>query len=80
MLDNLKKYVDFSIDYKGQRLSYWISRLIMVVALVVGLAVGYHRQDFMMTVYIILGFGAVDFVLTVLPWPMFRRMNLEWRG
>ena len=67
------------MDYEGQRAAeYWFTRIVTLSGLI-GLAIGYHYQQFSLTVYS-LGVGFVLAALvTIPPWPMYRRKPLNWR-
>ncbi|CAB3384351.1 Hypothetical predicted protein [Cloeon dipterum] len=67
------------MDYDGQKRAENLSRLIITLFGVVGLVWGYIIQQFSQTVYI-LGAGFVlACLLTVPPWPMYRRKPLQWQ-
>lgn len=58
-MKQLTKSLEFSIDYNGQRLSYILGRLIVILALLIGLPIGFFMQDFSITTYIIIGGGVI---------------------
>lgn len=67
------------MDYDGQARAEKLSRIIISVFGVVGLIWGYVIQQFSQTIYI-LGAGFVmAFLITVPPWPMYRRKPLDWQ-
>ncbi|XP_065372620.1 signal peptidase complex subunit 1 [Calliphora vicina] len=74
MLD-IPTHMDFVGQYKAEK----YSRLIITLFGIVGLIWGAIIQQFSQTVYI-LGAGFVlASLLTIPPWPMFRRNPLTWQ-
>ncbi|KAF2351073.1 Microsomal signal peptidase 12kDa subunit [Trinorchestia longiramus] len=66
------------MDYEGQRLAERIFQVIIVLFGSVGWLYGYYVQDFKMTV-MALGAGfALAFLVTIPPWPLYRRSPLKW--
>ncbi|XP_017753470.1 PREDICTED: signal peptidase complex subunit 1-like [Eufriesea mexicana] len=67
------------IDYDGQGRAEKLSRVIITLFGIVGLIWGYVIQEFSQTMYI-LGAGFVMAALITLPpWPMYRRKPLDWQ-
>ncbi|XP_068966793.1 signal peptidase complex subunit 1-like [Bombus flavifrons] len=73
------KSVPTHMDYDGQARAEKLSRLIITLFGIVGLIWGYVIQQFSQTIYI-LGAGlAMAALITVPPWPMYRRKPLDWQ-
>lgn len=73
------KSIPTHMDFEGQARAEKLSRIIITLFGVVGLVWGYIIQQFSQTVYI-LGAGFVlASLLTIPPWPMYRRKPLNWQ-
>ncbi|KAH8271255.1 hypothetical protein KR018_003907, partial [Drosophila ironensis] len=69
----------FLQDFVGQGLAERWSRVIIIAFGIVGLLYGAFVQQFSQTVYI-LGAGFVlSSLITIPPWPVFRRNPLKWQ-
>lgn len=67
------------MDYTGQKLAEQIFQAIIMLFGVVGFVWGYVCEQFVQTVYI-LGAGFVlSCILTLPPWPMYRRNPVAWQ-
>ncbi|XP_078518034.1 signal peptidase complex subunit 1 [Lissotriton helveticus] len=66
------------MDYKGQKLAEQIFQGIIVVSAVIGFGYGYMIEQFGWTVYIVMAGFALSCLLTLPPWPMYRRNPLKW--
>jgi len=67
------------MDYDGQNKSEKLSHIIVVLFGAVGWVVGYINQQFSHTVIALTIGVALATLLTVPPWPMYRRKPLQWR-
>ncbi|XP_002733632.1 signal peptidase complex subunit 1-like [Saccoglossus kowalevskii] len=66
------------MDYKGQKLAEQLFQAIIILFAVVGFIWGYMCEQFVQTMYV-LGAGFVlSCILTLPPWPMYRRSPIEW--
>lgn len=66
------------MDYKGQKLAEQIFQGIILVSAVIGFIYGYIIEQFCWTVYIVMAGFALSCMLTLPPWPMYRRNPLKW--
>nr|CAH0098979.1 unnamed protein product [Daphnia galeata] len=67
------------MDYEGQHLAEKLSHIIVVVFGVIGWIIGYINQQFSQTI-LVLGVGVlIAAIVTLPPWPMYRRKPLNWR-
>ncbi|XP_023646810.1 signal peptidase complex subunit 1 [Paramormyrops kingsleyae] len=67
------------MDYKGQKLAEQIFQGIILVSAVIGFIYGLIIEQFGWTVYIVLGGFAISCLLTLPPWPVYRRNPLAWQ-
>ncbi|KAF4093608.1 hypothetical protein AMELA_G00004070 [Ameiurus melas] len=67
------------MDYKGQKLAEQIFQGVILVSAVIGFIYGLIIEQFGWTVYIMLAGFAVSCLLTLPPWPMYRRNPLTWQ-
>ncbi|KAI5607047.1 signal peptidase complex subunit 1 [Silurus asotus] len=67
------------MDYKGQKLAEQIFQGVILFSAVVGFIYGLIIEQFGWTVYIMLAGFAVSCLLTLPPWPMYRRNPLSWQ-
>ncbi|XP_051529044.1 signal peptidase complex subunit 1-like [Myxocyprinus asiaticus] len=73
------KSIPTHMDYKGQKLAEQIFQGIILVSAVIGFIYGLFIHQFGWTVYIMLAGFAVSCLLTLPPWPMYRRNPLRWQ-
>ncbi|KAM4021683.1 signal peptidase complex subunit 1 [Anomaloglossus baeobatrachus] len=66
------------MDYKGQKLAEQIFQGIILFSAVIGFIYGYVIEQFGWTVYIVIAGFAVSCLLTLPPWPVYRRNPLKW--
>ncbi|KAG2383214.1 hypothetical protein C9374_004551 [Naegleria lovaniensis] len=67
------------IDYRGQALAESIYRYTLFTSAIVGLLVGFYFQKFSFGFYIFAIGTLLVLVLTVPPWPFYRRNPVVWR-
>ncbi|XP_077285345.1 signal peptidase complex subunit Spase12 [Arctopsyche grandis] len=67
------------IDYVGQARAEQLYKFIITLFSVVGLIWGYIVQQFSQSVYILAAGVILATLLTVPPWPMYRRKPLQWQ-
>ncbi|KAJ8265397.1 hypothetical protein COCON_G00144960 [Conger conger] len=66
------------MDYKGQKLAEQIFQGIILVSAIIGFIYGMIIQQFGWTVYILLTGFTVSCLLTLPPWPIYRKNPLTW--
>ena len=66
-------------DFEGQGRAENLSRIIITVAGVIGFIYGGYVQQFSMTVYCLGAGFLLAALLTVPPWPCYRRKPLSWQ-
>lgn len=67
------------MDYEGQGRAEKLSRVIITLFGAVGLIWGYIIQQFSQTVYILIAGVLLASILTIPPWPIYRRKPLNWQ-
>lgn len=77
-MDFLKSIPTY-IDYAGQARAEQLYRFIITLFSIVGLVWGYIVQQFSQSVYILCAGFILATILTVPPWPMYRRKTLQWQ-
>ncbi|KAG8181620.1 hypothetical protein JTE90_015265 [Oedothorax gibbosus] len=77
----IKKIKDLPVhmDFDGQKKAERIFQTILFVFAGTGLLIGYYFQQFSYTVYILGAGFLLSCLLTLPPWPMFRRKPLQWQ-
>uniref|UniRef100_E2J7F1 Signal peptidase complex subunit 1 n=3 Tax=Triatominae TaxID=70999 RepID=E2J7F1_9HEMI len=73
------KSIPTHMDFDGQHKAEKLSRVIITLFGAVGLIWGYIIQQFSQTVYIVGAGFALAAIVTVPPWPMYRRKPLQWQ-
>ncbi|CAG5081485.1 Similar to Slc26a5: Prestin (Rattus norvegicus) [Cotesia congregata] len=66
-------------DYDGQARAEKLSRIIVTLFGAVGLIWGYAIQEFSQALYILAAGCLMALIITVPPWPMYRRKPLDWQ-
>ncbi|XP_062540140.1 signal peptidase complex subunit 1 [Armigeres subalbatus] len=67
------------MDFEGQGRAEKLSRVIITLFGAVGLIWGYIIQQFSQTVYILIAGVLLASILTIPPWPIYRRKPLNWQ-
>uniref|UniRef100_A0A8D0C964 Signal peptidase complex subunit 1 n=1 Tax=Salvator merianae TaxID=96440 RepID=A0A8D0C964_SALMN len=75
---NIFRSIPTQMDYKGQKLAEQIFQGIILVSAIVGFIYGYITEQFGWTVYIVMAGFALSCLLTLPPWPIYRRNPLKW--
>ncbi|XP_033097779.1 signal peptidase complex subunit 1-like [Anneissia japonica] len=73
------KSIPSHMDFKGQQLAEQVFQAIIILFAVVGFIWGYLVQQFVQTVYMVGAGFILSCILTLPPWPMFRRNPLPWQ-
>ncbi|CAG9770297.1 unnamed protein product [Ceutorhynchus assimilis] len=73
------KSIPFHMDFEGQHKAERLSRIIITLHGIVGLIWGYAIQQFSQTVYILASGFLLASILTIPPWPMYRKNALNWQ-
>ncbi|XP_044307111.1 signal peptidase complex subunit 1 isoform X2 [Varanus komodoensis] len=75
---NIFRSIPTQMDYKGQKLAEQIFQGIILFSAVIGFIYGYITEQFGWTVYIVMAGFALSCMLTLPPWPIYRRNPLKW--
>ncbi|XP_063147957.1 signal peptidase complex subunit 1 [Candoia aspera] len=75
---NIFRSIPTQMDYKGQKLAEQIFQGIILFSAVIGFIYGYITEQFGWTVYIVMAGFAISCLLTLPPWPIYRRNPLKW--
>eukprot|EP00118_Oscarella_pearsei_P028971 m.3378 g.3378 ORF g.3378 m.3378 type:complete len:106 (+) comp9329_c0_seq1:198-515(+) len=67
------------MDFEGQKLAEQIFQGVIIFFAVVGFIWGYVCQRFSATVIIVIGGFILSSILTLPPWPFYRRHPIKWR-
>ncbi|XP_006013246.1 signal peptidase complex subunit 1 [Latimeria chalumnae] len=76
---NFLPSIPTQMDYKGQKLAEQIFQGIILVSALVGFIYGYIIEQFGWTVYIVMAGFVISCLLTLPPWPMYRKHPLKWQ-
>ncbi|XP_071516019.1 signal peptidase complex subunit 1 [Panulirus ornatus] len=73
-------FMGFSVhmDFEGQKLAERLFQIIVVTFGAVGWLYGYYVQDFFMTVLTLSAGFVLACLVTLPPWPIYRRYPLKW--
>merc|ERR1711894_251139 len=77
--DGFLQLIPSHMDYKGQEQAENWSRIVVMLFGAVGLIYGWMIQEFSQTIYILAAGLALAALLTVPPWPFFRKKPLKWQ-
>ncbi|KAM6468254.1 signal peptidase complex subunit 1 [Liasis olivaceus] len=75
---NIFRSIPTQMDYKGQKLAEQIFQGIILFSAVIGFIYGYITEQFGWTVYIVMAGFTISCLLTLPPWPIYRRNPLKW--
>jgi len=67
------------MDFEGQARAEKISRSIITVFGFVGLVFGAFIQQFSQTIYILAAGFALALIITIPPYPLYRKKSLNWQ-
>ncbi|KAK6177503.1 hypothetical protein SNE40_015593 [Patella caerulea] len=73
------KSIPVHMDFDGQRRAEKTFQIIICLFGIVGFVWGYICQQFSQTMYILIAGFALSCLLTLPPWPMYRRKPLKWQ-
>ncbi|WAR14904.1 SPCS1-like protein [Mya arenaria] len=73
------KKIPTHMDFAGQQKAERMFQTIILSFATVGLVWGYICQQFSQTMYILITGFVISCLLTLPPWPMFRKTSLKWQ-
>ncbi|RWS29628.1 signal peptidase complex subunit 1-like protein [Leptotrombidium deliense] len=71
--------IETHLDFDGQRKAEKVFQIIIAVFAAIGLISGYAVEMFSVTVYTLAAGFTLASLLTLPPWPMYRRKPLNWQ-
>ncbi|CAJ0927442.1 unnamed protein product, partial [Mesorhabditis belari] len=66
-------------DFSGQKSAERAFQVILVISGIIGFFIGYSTQQLSHAVYAVLAGGVIASIVTLPPWPCFRRQPLQWQ-
>ncbi|KAL4220895.1 Signal peptidase complex subunit 1 [Mactra antiquata] len=73
------KKIPSHMDFAGQKKAEKLFQIIILAFAFVGFVWGYICQQFSQTMYILIAGFVISCLLTLPPWPMFRKNPLTWQ-
>ncbi|CDR95691.1 MICROSOMAL SIGNAL PEPTIDASE 12 KDA SUBUNIT domain containing protein,putative [Babesia bigemina] len=67
------------VDFYGQNLSWHVLNVLLVIGTVTGVIVGQVKQDFDITMRIVIGTSLLCAVVCTPAWPMYNRHQIPWK-
>ncbi|CAB4010291.1 signal peptidase complex subunit 1 [Paramuricea clavata] len=67
------------MDYKGQQFAEKVFNGILILFGICGFCWGYYKQQFHLTVLILLAGFLLSCIIVLPPWPFYRRDPLQWQ-
>ncbi|XP_077998455.1 signal peptidase complex subunit 1-like [Glandiceps talaboti] len=78
-MQRLTKSMPTHMDFQGQKLAEQLFQAIILLFGIVGFIWGYICEQFVQTMYVLAAGFLLSCILTLPPWPMYRRNPLEWQ-
>ncbi|XP_053214751.1 signal peptidase complex subunit 1-like [Panonychus citri] len=67
------------MDFAGQKKAEKLFQTLILTAAVIGLGIGYYHEQFSYTVYSLGAGFVISCLLTLPPWPMYRKHPVKWQ-